>query len=79
MPDAERDTLSNYYLSCVCDLRPQVARFIEDELITEKGFRNNYAREDAGPSRLNDDELDRLVGSRLLRLEDHYGRKGRSD
>ena len=71
--DAERDTLSNYYSSCVCDLRPQVARFIEDELITEKGFRNNYAREDAVPSRLTDDELDRLVGSRLLRLEDHYG------
>ena len=71
--DAKRDILSNYYSSCVGDLPPRVADFIESELITEKGFRNSYAREDAVPSRLTEDELARLIGSRLLRLEDHYG------
>ena len=71
--DAKRDILSNYYSSCVRDLPPRVADFIESELITEKGFRNSYAREDAVPSRLTEDELARLIGSRLLRLEDHYG------
>ena len=71
--DAKRDILSNYYSSCVRDLPPRVADFIESELITEKGFRNSYAREDAVPSHLTDDELDRLIRSRLLRLEEHYG------
>ncbi len=71
--DAKRDILSNYYSSCVRDLPPRVADFIESELITEKGFRNSYIREDAVPSHLTDDELDRLISSRLLRLEDRYG------
>ncbi|MGB8504371.1 WD40 repeat domain-containing protein, partial [Mycobacterium sp.] len=71
--DAKRDILSNYYSSCVRDLPPRVADFIESELITEKGFRNSYAREDAVPSHLTDDELARLIRSRLLRLEDRYG------
>ena len=55
------------------DLPPRVADFIESELITEKGFRNSYAREDAVPSHLTDDELAQLIRSRLLRLEEHYG------
>jgi WD40 repeat protein len=71
--DAKRDTLSNYYSSCVRDLPPRVARFIESELITEKGFRNSYIREDAVPAHLTEDELDRLISSRLVRLEDRDG------
>ena len=71
--DAKRDILSNYYASCVRDLPPRVADFIESELITEKGFRDSYAREDAVPSRLTDDELAQLISSRLLRLEDYHG------
>ncbi|WP_204803393.1 hypothetical protein [Mycobacterium riyadhense] len=71
--DGRRDILSNYYQSCVSDLPPRVAQFIESELITEKGFRNSYVREDAVPSRLTDDELTRLIGARLLRLEERYG------
>lgn len=71
--DAKRDILSNYYLACVRDLPPRVAEFIESELITEKGFRDSYAREDAVPSRLTQDELSALIGSRLLRLEEYHG------
>jgi WD40 repeat protein len=71
--DARRDILLNYYSSCVRDLPPRVAEFVESELITEKGFRNSYAREDAVPSLLTDDELTRLIGSGLLRLEERYG------
>ncbi len=71
--DAKRDILANYYLSCVRDLPPGVAEFIESELITEKGFRDSYTREDAVPSRLTEDELSRLIGSRLLRLEEYHG------
>ena len=55
------------------DLPPRVAGFIESELITENGFRNSYVREDAVPAHLTEDELARLIDSRLLRLEDLYG------
>ncbi len=66
-------SLSNYYSSCVKDLPDNVAEFIESELITEKGFRNSFIREDAVPSRITEDQLDRLISSRLVRLEDRYG------
>ena len=71
--EAKDTTLPNYYSSCVRGLEPRVAEFIETELITGKGFRNSYAREDAVPSRLTADELAQLISSRLLRVVDHYG------
>jgi WD40 repeat protein len=70
--DAKRDILSNYYSSCVSDL-PHVAEFIEEKLISEKGFRDSFIREDAVPTHLTEDELAQLISSRLLRLEDRYG------
>jgi WD40 repeat protein len=72
--DAKHNTLSNYYSACVRDLPDRVARFIETELITEKGFRNSYIREDAVANhQLTEEELDQLISSRLVRLEDRYG------
>jgi hypothetical protein len=70
---AKRDILSNYYESCVHGLPSRVAQFIETELITEKGFRNSFAREDAVPQRLTDDEIAGLIRARLVRLEERYG------
>lgn len=70
---SQRDILSNYYVSCVEDLPPRVARFIEAELITENGFRNSFAREDAVPTHLTEEELSRLIRLRLVRLEERYG------
>ena len=53
---------------------PHVAKFIEDQLITDNGrFRNQYAREDAVPSILTEDELSQLIGSRLLRIVEYHG------
>ena len=72
--DAKRDVLSKFYESCVGDLRPQVAIFIEENLITDSGYRHNYVREDAvKKGYLTEAELDQLIRSRLLRLEDRYG------
>ena len=51
----------------------RVAHFVEDDLITQKGFRNSYAREDAVPSRLTEEELAKLISSRLVRIEERYG------
>ena len=57
-----------------CGILPlRVARFIESELITQKGFRDSFIREDAVPTHLAEDELAQLISLRLLRLEDRYG------
>ena len=71
--DIKRDVLPNYYLSCVGGLPSRVAEFIESELITKKGFRNSFARDDAVPSRLTENELARLIDWRLVRLDDYHG------
>jgi hypothetical protein len=66
-------TLSNYYSSCVDDMPSYVASFIETEPISERGFHDSYIREDAVPARLTEDELDRLISRRVVRLEERYG------
>ena len=70
---AKQGIIQDYYRSCLEGLPDQVGRFIETELITEKGHRNSFAREDAVPSHLSEDELDRLIRARLIRLEERYG------
>jgi hypothetical protein len=72
--DAAGDIMANFYSSCVDDLPPRVARFIETELVTQEGFRNSFARNDAVPLYLTEDELHLLVDTRrLLRLDRLYG------
>jgi|GEM_PF-1663326 len=70
---AQQGIISEYYRSCLKDMPDSVSQFIELELITEKGFRNSFAREDAVPAHLTSDQLDRLIGRRLVRLEERYG------
>ena len=72
---AKSDIMSNYYSACVDDM-PLVARFIESELITKKGFRNSYALEDAVPLHITEAQLKQLIDvARLLRIEERYGAK----
>jgi len=70
---AKREIIVDYYRSCLDGMPDQVNRFIENELITEKGFRNSYAMDDAVPSQLTRVQLERLINLRLLRLEERYG------
>lgn len=70
---AQQSIIADYYRSCVEGLPDSVSRFIETDLITEKGFRNSYARDDAVPAFLTQEQLDRLINRRLLRLEERYG------
>ena len=70
---AKQGIIQDYYRSCLKGLPDRVGRFIETELITEKGHRNSFAREDAVPTHLSEDELDRLIKARLIRLEERYG------
>jgi conflict system STAND superfamily ATPase len=73
LDSAQQGIISDYYRSCIDGMPDTVSQFIESELITEKGFRNSYAREDAVPGHVTQEQLDRLIGRRLLRLEEHYG------
>ncbi|OMB86960.1 WD40 repeat domain-containing protein [Mycolicibacterium conceptionense] len=68
-----RSTIPNYYTSCVSGMRPEVAEFIENQLITKTGFRDFEAVEDTVPSRLTHEELDQLIDSRLVRLAEYHG------
>lgn len=66
--------VADFYRECLADRRPQVRRFIEDELVTEQGFRNSFAVVAAvGSGVVTDAELATLVDRRLLRFEQHLG------
>lgn len=66
--------VADFYQWAVSGMPPRVQRFIEKELITERGFRKPCDVDDAytvyGVTR---DELNELVGRRLLRIEPHRG------
>jgi hypothetical protein len=66
--------LAEFYQRALADQPPGVHRFIEDQLLTESGFRENIAEErvrrafvEAGAA---PDALARLVDRRLLRIEE---------
>jgi tetratricopeptide (TPR) repeat protein len=66
--------VAEFYEGCVHGLPDRARRFIEDELITEGGFRNPYSREDAiAQGFLSDQQVETLVRRRLLRVERHLG------
>lgn len=73
LDSAKQGIISDYYRSCVEGLPDSVSRFIETQLITEKGFRNSYTRDDAVPAHLTAEQLQRLIDRRLLRIEERYG------
>jgi len=66
--------IEDFYRDSIKDLPDRVAEFIEMELITERGFRDSYPKEDAiKKGVVTEAELQVLVDRRLLRLEQHYG------
>ena len=71
---AEREILTDFYERAFAGLDPRVRAFVEDELITDRGYRDSFALEDAlelpGVSR---EAIDRLVAGRLLRVDERFG------
>ncbi len=70
-----RDTiLQEFYERALADQPPGVRRFIEDELLTDSGYRENVAEERVqkglAAAGAAPDALSILVGRRLLRIED---------
>jgi tetratricopeptide (TPR) repeat protein len=66
--------LQDFYERCVADQPPAVRAFVEDELVTDSGLRENIALERARKSLVQrgaaPGAIDELVKRRLLHLED---------
>lgn len=66
--------LEDFYERCVADQPPAVRDFVEDELLTESGYRESMALERARRALAQRgapaDAIDTLVGRRLLHIEE---------
>ncbi|MBS1229278.1 MAG: repeat protein [Proteobacteria bacterium] len=71
---AQHEIIHDYYEDCLSDIDARVRCFVEDKLLTDAGYRDSAALEDAlllpGVRR---DAIDLLIGRRLLRLEERSG------
>ena len=71
---AQEQIIAEFYQRSIADLDPSVQTFIERELLTESGYRDSCALEDAvqrhGIAR---EALQKLVERRVLRLEERFG------
>ncbi|CAD5373818.1 WD_REPEATS_REGION domain-containing protein [Rubrivivax sp. A210] len=73
---ADREILSGFYERAMAGLDERVRRFVEDELITDRGFRDSHDWDDAlalpGVTR---EALEVLVARRLLRVDERLGQR----
>ncbi|HEX3525514.1 MAG TPA: WD40 repeat domain-containing protein [Thermoanaerobaculia bacterium] len=68
---ADREILSGFYERGMAGLDPRVRTFVEDELITGRGYRDSRALEDAlALPGVTAEALDALVRRRLLRIDE---------
>lgn len=71
---AQHEIISDYYENCLADVDARVRVFVEDCLLTDAGYRDSYALDDAlrlpGVTR---EAVDLLIGRRLLRVEERSG------
>ena len=68
---ADREILSGFYERSMAGLDPRLRAFVEDRLITGRGYRDSHALEDAlALPGVTSEALDALIRSRLLRIDD---------
>lgn len=68
---ADREILSGFYERAMAGLDPHVRAFVEDELITDRGFRDSHALEDAlALPGVTAGAIDALTRNRLLRVDE---------
>jgi WD40 repeat protein len=71
---AQYQILSDFYERSLSGLDPRVRVFVENELLTDGGYRDSYALDDAlGLDGITRQQLDALVASRLLRVDERSG------
>lgn len=71
---AQQKIISDFYEGSFVGIDPRLREFVEGQLLTEGGFRDSYAYDDAlrQPGVLRE-QVDRLIERRLLRLEERAG------
>ncbi|HZF08833.1 MAG TPA: hypothetical protein VFE33_08600 [Thermoanaerobaculia bacterium] len=68
---ADREILSGFYERGMAGLDPRVRAFVEDELITGRGYRDSHALEDAlALTGVTAEALDALIRRRLVRVDE---------
>src|SRR5436309_6585790 len=68
---ADREILSGFYERAMEGLDPRARAFVEDELITDRGFRDSHALEDAlALPGVTAEAIDALTRNRLLRVDE---------
>lgn len=71
---AQQEIIREFYEESLGDLDPRMGEFIEDQLLTEAGYRDSCALEDAlrlpGVTRA---DIDTLITRRLVRLDERAG------
>jgi WD40 repeat protein len=68
---ADREILSGFYERGMAGLDPRVRAFVEDELITDRGYRDSHDLEDAKAlPGITSEALDSLIRRRLLRIDE---------
>jgi len=71
---AQQQIIREFYEASLAGVDARVREFIEDQLLTDTGYRDSYAYDDAlalpGVTR---EAIDVLIGRRLLRLEERSG------
>ncbi|MEK6372775.1 MAG: hypothetical protein AABO58_08765, partial [Acidobacteriota bacterium] len=68
---ADREILSGFYERGMAGLDPRVRAFVEDQLITDRGYRDSHDMEDAlALPGITSDALDALIRRRLLRVDE---------
>ena len=76
MTGADHEILQGFYERGMAGLEPGVRHFVEEELITQQGYRDSHDWEDAlllpGVSSAG---LEQLIACRLLRVEEQQGRR----
>ncbi|MGI8426820.1 MAG: hypothetical protein ACR2M4_09565, partial [Actinomycetota bacterium] len=71
---AEQQILADFYERSLDGLDPKVRIFVEDELLTDQGYRDSYALQDAlGLPGITQPAIDALVARRLLRVDKRFG------
>ena len=70
----ERTIIADFYDRSLADQSDALKAFVEEQLVTDQGYRNSYAIAQAIDAKLaTQEQIDALVQRRLLRKEHHLG------
>jgi hypothetical protein len=73
---SQNQILSNFYERSIADLSEAVCTFVEEKLLTRRGFRNLVVYDEAlGSPGVSEEEIEELVGRRLVRIEERGRRR----